>query len=282
MQVAINITKSCNLRCPECYLLEEIQAKEGTNTHIDFNSLKNILNKVNFETVSLCGGEPLLHPQILDILTWFSHRTNKLTIATNGILIDSVADFLIENNILVQWSIRSRFPEVYKKIEYYIQAGMRVEPYYLPEDKNDFLVDFFMVAPSVQKLRILYDSKNIKTRVLWHKQLKEIHNLLTKDEINVGVEVEIGFLPIGHKISEKIDRGANHRIMIDSDCFIYDCPLSIGVLKGVSILQPNLCNTSSCPILKQQLDDSQFKSVCPFILAKLDDIIRMIDYYEKK
>jgi len=66
LNVGINITKNSNLLCPECYILDDIvrAKKSKLNLHLNLEKLKRILSPYKLNTVSLCGGEPFLHPEL--------------------------------------------------------------------------------------------------------------------------------------------------------------------------------------------------------------------------
>ena len=90
-QCIVTITRNCNLRCEFCYA-----KKTGYNAleYVEYNRLKQVIDfcsdaKVKY--VALTGGEPLLYPELVDLLLYIGSRTHKMisTIATNGILMDS-------------------------------------------------------------------------------------------------------------------------------------------------------------------------------------------------
>jgi len=82
----ITITKKCNLNCPICY---EDSSYFGENVEKDkiFKTLE-IISDINVFHVSFGGGEPLLHPNLIE----FGEYARKLnlipTITTNGTLIN--------------------------------------------------------------------------------------------------------------------------------------------------------------------------------------------------
>lgn len=87
-QCIITITRACNLRCNFCYAKE---TGYKTNEFITMDSIKRLIDfcsasRVNF--VVLTGGEPLLYPELPDILRYIKTRPHKMTTAipTNGIL----------------------------------------------------------------------------------------------------------------------------------------------------------------------------------------------------
>ena len=99
----IHITRRCNLHCPHCYV-------SATDSKPDLDSdaiiaLIDTLVEQGGDGLTISGGEPLLHPDIKNIL---SYASKKLTVRllTNGSLIDKkMAAFLAELGIFVQISL---------------------------------------------------------------------------------------------------------------------------------------------------------------------------------
>jgi len=87
------LTKGCNLKCRHCWLAPEYQSSEDYSLPmIDVDLIKSILEQaksLGLLGVKLTGGEPLLHPQIPEILRIIEEADLSLTIETNGILCTS-------------------------------------------------------------------------------------------------------------------------------------------------------------------------------------------------
>lgn len=83
------ITEACNLRCPTClYVLED--KKYLSRGFLKIEDLKFILDKYKAkkaDIIFLTGGEPLLHPEIKDIIKLCKLYKLIVKISTNGILI---------------------------------------------------------------------------------------------------------------------------------------------------------------------------------------------------
>lgn len=75
-------TSMCNLSCDGCY------RENQKDSHKSFETVKHELDifqqKRNSDCISIAGGDPLLHPQIVDIVKDIKRRGLKPIINTNG------------------------------------------------------------------------------------------------------------------------------------------------------------------------------------------------------
>ncbi|KPA09153.1 Radical SAM domain-containing protein [Candidatus Magnetomorum sp. HK-1] len=100
----IHITRRCNLKCPHCYVTSSNDVSQELPTPIIMKLIDD-LTKHGGDSLTISGGEPLLHPDIYQIL---SHASKRLTVRllTNGTKIYSeMAKFLADHKIYVQISI---------------------------------------------------------------------------------------------------------------------------------------------------------------------------------
>ena len=98
----IEIVDSCNLSCPTCFAASPV----GVGSKLDAKPLEDILMRVkgvlerkgNIEILQLSGGEPTLHPQLLDILDWIyeEERIDFALLNTNGVMLAKDDEFLAE------------------------------------------------------------------------------------------------------------------------------------------------------------------------------------------
>lgn len=89
----IEIVNSCNLACPTCYADSPV----GTGPKVDAVPLDEIKARVQgvidrkggIEILQLSGGEPTLHPQLLELCAWLkAHpKIDFILINTNGVLL---------------------------------------------------------------------------------------------------------------------------------------------------------------------------------------------------
>ncbi|WP_067733207.1 radical SAM/SPASM domain-containing protein [Novosphingobium naphthalenivorans] len=85
----VTITRECNLACPYCY--QGLSKRRGR--HMSIEQIRTLFDKiaaVNSDCyLILTGGEPLMHPDIYEILDFIDGSNFRLTLLTNGIYIDA-------------------------------------------------------------------------------------------------------------------------------------------------------------------------------------------------
>lgn len=83
-----NSTKACNLTCRHCYAsagadpaADELSTEEGFE-------LIDQLEELNVPVLLLSGGEPLMRPDVFDLIGYARKKGIRVTLSTNGTLID--------------------------------------------------------------------------------------------------------------------------------------------------------------------------------------------------
>jgi|TARA_R110000796_G_scaffold101486_5_gene210165 MoaA/NifB/PqqE/SkfB family radical SAM enzyme len=92
VKVEWNLGKRCNYDCSYCPAV----IHDNTSPHTDINILKNAvdeLSKINNIRISFTGGEPCVHPKILDLLEYAKPKVSWLNVTTNG---TRTAEFYID------------------------------------------------------------------------------------------------------------------------------------------------------------------------------------------
>jgi SynChlorMet cassette radical SAM/SPASM protein ScmF len=89
-QLYFYLTAGCNLRCRHCWLSPKYESGTATQyATLDFRLFQEIVaqgKELGLQAVKLTGGEPLLHPQIEDILDHIRERELTFVMETNGLL----------------------------------------------------------------------------------------------------------------------------------------------------------------------------------------------------
>ncbi len=116
LRIAIN--DQCNLRCFFCSNEGMARASYGNIDVEKFKKLVNILSQEGLKNISLTGGEPSLHPQVKDIITFCGDLDlENIFFHTNGTLLDERIISLISSNFTkIALSIHAVERETWKKI----------------------------------------------------------------------------------------------------------------------------------------------------------------------
>lgn len=104
--VWLEITQVCNMRCVHCY---EGCDHIATKNPLSLNEWKKIIDDLchfDIKSVVVIGGEPCLHPNILEILEYLSTKNMVITLFTNAYYIDEkFIDKIKDRNIKVKVSL---------------------------------------------------------------------------------------------------------------------------------------------------------------------------------
>ncbi len=83
------ITEGCNLRCRHCWVNPPYEPgkRAGKFPYVDLKLFKHIIyqaKELGLSSVKLSGGEPLIHPEIEEVLDFIKEEELGLTVETNG------------------------------------------------------------------------------------------------------------------------------------------------------------------------------------------------------
>jgi cyclic pyranopterin phosphate synthase len=114
----ISVTQKCNLACPYCH--REGQASASTEMSADeIIRITQIALSLGVFRVKLTGGEPLLRPDIVQIVRGIAKLLGlcDLSMTTNGTLLPSLAEELHRNGLMrVNINIPTLNAEIYRKL----------------------------------------------------------------------------------------------------------------------------------------------------------------------
>lgn len=88
-QIYFYLTEGCNLKCRHCWISPKYQAEGRSYPTLSFPLFKSIIDqgkKLGLQRVKLTGGEPILHPHIMEILDYIKAQELEITVETNGTL----------------------------------------------------------------------------------------------------------------------------------------------------------------------------------------------------
>lgn len=98
-RLRISVTSCCNFKC--IYCTNEGQA-HNDNDFISIEFIKRLsdfikTNGIYIKKINITGGEPLLHPGLVEIVTALNGCADSLTLNTNGELLDSQKIIALKN-----------------------------------------------------------------------------------------------------------------------------------------------------------------------------------------
>ncbi len=88
-QIYFYLTEGCNLRCRHCWIAPKYQGEGQSYPALELDLFRSIIDQakpLGLTAVKLTGGEPLLHPEINEILEFIHREGLRLTVETNGVL----------------------------------------------------------------------------------------------------------------------------------------------------------------------------------------------------
>ena len=280
-EICINITRRCNLHCSYCYVYDYInQHNYDSRLDLSFEKMKSLIEAMPFDGVYLTGGEPFMYPDIKEIINYFFNAGKKISIATNGLLLnEKMIHFLDHKGITLLISLREEFKDTFRVIKMLETYDIETICYHIPTTSSPYLLSKLLVeCPSIKRIKLLYDSKSPKTSSEWFALLDGIYRELIPYLNNIDVSVETAFLPKKHIIALDKRRGAFDRIQISTEGLFYYCPLLVYNTEGTNQLPIPKCNTTICPIISKQLDYENYASVCCFLSSSLEYAIKVGEY----
>lgn len=87
--VVWNITRRCNLKCIHCYSDSDFKLYPGELNWGQCQAVVDDLAQFKVPALLLSGGEPTIHPQFFELAEYATDKGLRLTLSTNGTLIDA-------------------------------------------------------------------------------------------------------------------------------------------------------------------------------------------------
>jgi radical SAM protein with 4Fe4S-binding SPASM domain len=83
-----NVTRECNMKCSHCYINATEKKLDNELTTQEAKNLMDQICQVSKPLLILSGGEPLLRPDIFELIQYGSSKGLKMGLGSNGSLID--------------------------------------------------------------------------------------------------------------------------------------------------------------------------------------------------
>jgi len=114
----LEITKKCNQKCFYCFNDSGYSKKRDEFSLAEWKNLITGITLKGNESVHITGGEPFLHPDIMEILSHSINLGLKTSILSNGLNISRLAQSfpeLFSKLVVAQISLDSMNPELHNK-----------------------------------------------------------------------------------------------------------------------------------------------------------------------
>ncbi len=120
-QLYFYLTQGCNLRCRHCWLAPEYRSEDNPGKYLSAKLFKQVVDEakeLGLTRVKLTGGEPLLNPDVCDIIDFVKTLDLGLTVETNGVLCSSeiAQQMSLCRDIFVSVSLDASKPEIHDAI----------------------------------------------------------------------------------------------------------------------------------------------------------------------
>lgn len=199
--VRISLTDKCNLRCVYCMPSDVKFERNYINNDLSFDDYKFIVKSMSdlgITKVRFTGGEPLLYPDLIELIKFTHEKCNieDIAITTNGIGLADIAYELKESGLksvnisldsLKEYKYKSitkngQLKEVLKSINICLKLGIKVKINCVVINgfNDDELYDFIMMAKYYP----------IDVRFIELMPLGEAKKIYNNGYFNIGAEID--------------------------------------------------------------------------------------------
>ena len=201
----ISLTQKCNMNCFFCHQEGENNF-HGEMTPLEIEKIVKTASKLGIDKVKLTGGEPLLRPDIVEIVERISPHMKEVSMTTNGVLLKGKACELRKVGLnRVNISLHSLKAEGFKEITCIDNPEQVKQGIYsaikcglcpvklnmvvikgLNHDEIPSMIDFANENGAILQL-IEYQAleKGEKDFDKYHYDLKKVEGFLEKESVNI-------------------------------------------------------------------------------------------------
>ena len=132
IHMSIELTSRCNFKCKYCYRSAEVASSDNqTQFTLPGQEILQILGKMSkggVSVIELTGGEPLLHPDILEIIDYCGKNFTLCALLTNGTYVTEEIAQALENagNFLIGISLDGPNEEIVDELAGYRGAYKKI------------------------------------------------------------------------------------------------------------------------------------------------------------
>lgn len=235
----VSLTDRCNLRCTYCMPADFAQWIPGDHllTADELISVVRIATENGIQEVRLTGGEPLLHPQVVDIVRGISQlpRAPKLSLTTNAIKLVELAEPLKQAGLervnmsldtlhpdrFLEMTKRDRFQATLDGIAAAKAAGLsplKINAVLMRGHNDDEAVDLVKWAMEQGAQLRFIEQMPLDAGGTWNRD-----DMISATDIKVMLEKEFVLTPLDHRGSAPAEE-----FLIDGG------PATVGIIASVT------------------------------------------------
>ncbi len=238
----ISLTDKCNLRCTYCMPAEGVPwlAKQNILTTDEIERIARVLARLGIVELRLTGGEPLLRPDIVDVVRRLSAIEGaegllRVSMTTNAIRLDRVIDDLVGAGLerlnisldtvsperFAELTRRDRFDDVVTGIRAAQQSGLRplkLNAVAMRGVNDDEFCDLLRFALSFDAELRFIEQMPLDAGHTWSRA-----QMVPGEEIREQLEREFTLTPFGERGSSPAEE-----FLVDGG------PATVGVIASVS------------------------------------------------
>lgn len=148
-RVALEITGGCNRRCPNCYA--DSLRPMGNMTQDTFSQCSEVITNLGYTEAYVVGGEPMLHPRVVEICKTLKEKGIMVILATNGYKLDNeeTVEKILPVVDRIEISVRSSLPDVHDRIA----TGLGIQTEGPLQEKDDSYAQVVRAMQVIQKVK---------------------------------------------------------------------------------------------------------------------------------
>jgi len=268
MDVAFNVTRKCNKGCDYCYL-------SLTGEDLSLERIKEIVESSNPKTVTLTGGEPLMHPNIKELLGFLSKRGNHIHLLSNGILLnEDYLSAISEANAELFVTYNEPDKRISQNLHQANHKGIDVNLHHvLTEQSVESLDDICQDIGFAKSLLLLYltdlgDGKvNMYNPYDWFSLLDKAISIT--QSYNIKTYFEQAFAKKDSELAKQQPCPTGKDLFIDANGMAYPCCLLVDKVQGSDTLTPIRMTPERCNFIRgNPLPDlSKYVRICPIVIT---------------
>ncbi len=271
MDAAFNITRRCNKGCDFCYL-------RLTGEDLPFETFKEIVDSAQPKTVTLTGGEPLLHPAFESFLGLLAEQGRHIHLLTNAIELNGKMDAIVKSGAELYVTYNASEKKILDALHEAHRRGVEINIHHvLSVESAEGLENICSEARFAKSISYLYPTSSEHNSVVmygperWFPLVE--HALEIARTQGIPAYFEQAFARKGTALAVNPPCPTGKDIFIDVDGTSYPCCLLTDTMEGMKSHGPVKLEAGRCTFMKKYAlpDDSPYVRLCPIVLTNALD-----------